>query len=125
MTGGNITGTNGFPNYQGYAYHIPAYIAWKNLPIDSLDPQISPSNAVLQKARVAKARNMTEDAVQKLIDQYTDRPSLGILGDPGVNVLLLNMALDKVAPVAASSPTAPSASVTAPATTRDISPVAR
>jgi hypothetical protein len=35
VTGGNITGTNGFPNYQGYAYHIPAYIAWKNLPIDT------------------------------------------------------------------------------------------
>ncbi len=107
----------------GFATPIPADAVTASG--SGLDPQISPSNAVLQKARVAKARNMTEDAVQKLIDQYTDRPSLGILGDPGVNVLLLNMALDKVAPVAASSPTAPSASVTAPATTRDISPVAR
>jgi K+-transporting ATPase ATPase C chain len=72
-----------------------------------LDPQISPVNAQIQKARVATARGITPDQVQALIDQHTDRPGLGIFGDPGVNVLLLNLALDAkyplpAAPVAAS-----------------------
>ncbi len=64
-----------------------------------LDPHISPQNAALQKPRIAKARHMTEDAVQKLIDENTDHPTLGLLGDPGVNVLTLNLALDKAAPM--------------------------
>lgn len=64
-----------------------------------LDPHISLENAAMQKARVAKARNISEDAVQKLIEEYTDKPSLGILGDPGVKVLMLNLALDKMAPM--------------------------
>jgi K+-transporting ATPase ATPase C chain len=65
-----------------------------------LDPAISPLNAYLQAKRVAKARNMSEDAVKKLIDENTDpRFLLGIFGDPSVNVLKLNLALD-----AASNP---------------------
>ncbi len=59
-----------------------------------LDPQISPANAAIQKARVAEARGISEDVVQKLIDRHTDGPDLGVLGDPGVNVLMLNLALD-------------------------------
>jgi K+-transporting ATPase ATPase C chain len=72
-----------------------------------LDPHISPQNAQLQAARVAKARNLSLDQVKKLIDTYTDQPSLGVLGDPGVNVLRLNIALDKLAPPAAASASAP------------------
>lgn len=59
-----------------------------------LDPHISVANAQLQAKRVADARKISADKVKTLIDQYTDGPSLGILGDPGVNVLKLNIALD-------------------------------
>ena len=61
-----------------------------------LDPHISVRNAEFQVSRVAKARGMAADAVRALIRQYTDAPDLGILGDPGVNVLRLNLALDAV-----------------------------
>ncbi|MDP9174249.1 MAG: potassium-transporting ATPase subunit C [Planctomycetota bacterium] len=60
-----------------------------------LDPHISVANALLQAARVAQARGLTEDAVKKLVDANTDGRDLGMLGDPGVNVLMLNLALDK------------------------------
>jgi K+-transporting ATPase ATPase C chain len=59
-----------------------------------LDPHISPHNAELQIARVAKARGMSEEKLRELITQNTDGRDLGILGDPGVNVLALNLALD-------------------------------
>ncbi len=61
-----------------------------------LDPHISPENAELQLARVAKARGMSQEEVRKLIRQNTDRPDLGVLGDAGVNVLELNLALDRL-----------------------------
>lgn len=60
-----------------------------------LDPHISPANAALQINRVAAARKISPDKVKTLVDRYTDGPSLGILGDPGVNVLRLNIALDQ------------------------------
>lgn len=69
-----------------------------------LDPHISPANAKLQVARVAKARGMTEAEVQKVVEANTDGPDLGILGDAGVNVLMLNLALDKAHPVAPKVP---------------------
>jgi K+-transporting ATPase ATPase C chain len=59
-----------------------------------LDPHISPQNAALQADRVAKARGLALEQVLDLIQQYTDTASLGLLGDPGVNVLRLNLALD-------------------------------
>ena len=59
-----------------------------------LDPHISLRNAELQVARVAKARGLDADKVRMLIAQNTDAADLGILGDPGVNVLKLNLALD-------------------------------
>ena len=59
-----------------------------------LDPHISLRNAQLQTTRVAKARNLGEDKVRALIQQNTDSADLGILGEPGVNVLQLNLALD-------------------------------
>ncbi len=59
-----------------------------------LDPHISPANAALQVNRVAAARKMSPDKVKELVAKYTDGPDLGFLGDPGVNVLRLNIALD-------------------------------
>jgi len=59
-----------------------------------LDPHISVKNAELQVPRVAKTRGLSEDNVRDLIKQNTDGPQFGILGDPGVNVLKLNLALD-------------------------------
>ena len=63
-----------------------------------LDPHISPKNARLQAARVAKERGLAADAVQAAIEKATDGPQFGILGDAGVNVLKLNLALDKMGP---------------------------
>ncbi len=60
-----------------------------------LDPHISPRNAQLQVPRVAKARSLSEDRVRELIQQNTEGRDLGILGDLGVNVLQLNLALDQ------------------------------
>jgi len=59
-----------------------------------LDPHISLKNAMLQAPRVAKARGLSEDVVLKEIEAYTEGRDLGIFGEPGVNVLLLNLALD-------------------------------
>ena len=59
-----------------------------------LDPHISPANARLQLARVAKARGLSEDKVGQLLLENTDERSLGVLGAPGVNVVTLNLALD-------------------------------
>jgi K+-transporting ATPase ATPase C chain len=59
-----------------------------------LDPHISVKNALLQLPRVAKARAMTEDDLKKLVDHYTDGRDFGILGEPGVNIVKLNLALD-------------------------------
>jgi len=64
-----------------------------------LDPQISPENAALQAPRVAKARGVSEDTVKGLIKENTSGRGLGFLGEPAVNVLTLNLALDKNAPV--------------------------
>ncbi|MGA3067289.1 MAG: potassium-transporting ATPase subunit C [Tepidisphaeraceae bacterium] len=69
-----------------------------------LDPHISPDNAAIQKARVAQARGISPDKVQELIDAHTDQPGLGFLGDPGVNVLMLNLALDAKYPMPTTQP---------------------
>ncbi len=60
-----------------------------------LDPHISLQNAELQLPRVAKVRGLSKDKVRELVQQNTDRRNLGVFGDPGVNVLRLNLALDQ------------------------------
>ena len=64
-----------------------------------LDPGISPQNAAIQVDRIAAARNTSPAAVQALVKQYTEGRPLGFLGEPQVNVLLLNIALDQKFPV--------------------------
>jgi K+-transporting ATPase ATPase C chain len=98
------------------------------LPADSittsgsgLDPDVSPAFAEIQVARIATARGIGANAVRRLVADNTAGRTLGLLGEPRVNVLATNLALDALAPVAkpaadpATQPGAPTASVAPPA----------
>ncbi len=63
-----------------------------------LDPHISPANADLQAPRVARARGLTVEEVRRMVSEHTLGRQLGVLGEPRVNVLTLNLALDRAAP---------------------------
>jgi len=67
-----------------------------NTSASNLDPEISEANARIQAHRVAAKRGLSLDAVDGLISQYTDSRGLGFSGEPGVNVLELNLALDRL-----------------------------
>ena len=77
------------PDYQG---PIPADMVTTSG--SGLDPHISPDSARAQAARVAKVRGVSIDQVNQLIAQYTEQPDLGFLGEPRVNILKLNLALE-------------------------------
>jgi K+-transporting ATPase ATPase C chain len=59
-----------------------------------LDPHVSPAAAAYQISRVARARHMSPDSVRELVDRYTEARQWGVLGEPRVNVLKLNLVLD-------------------------------
>ncbi|MBU6383995.1 MAG: K(+)-transporting ATPase subunit C [Verrucomicrobia bacterium] len=63
-----------------------------------LDPHISVENARIQSTRIAAARGLSQDKVEQLIREYTESPAFRIFGEPRVNVLLINLALDESAP---------------------------
>jgi K+-transporting ATPase ATPase C chain len=78
----------------------------EDVPVDAVtqsasgvDPDISEANALIQAHRIAAIRRLPLSKVEELISQNTDSRSLGVLGEPGVNVLELNIALDKEAPL--------------------------
>jgi potassium-transporting ATPase KdpC subunit len=107
----NSSGTNLGPTAQKLIDSVKAaveeYRKENNLPVDAavpadavtssssgLDPHISVKNAMMQAARVARARGIAQDNVRELITKNTDGRSLGVFGEPGVNVLKLNLDLD-------------------------------
>jgi len=101
----NSSGSNLGPTSQKLLDRIKADVAARAsrepVPADAvttsasgLDPDISPANAAAQIETVAKARNMAADKLAALVEQHTNRPIFGFIGEPRVNVLLLNLALD-------------------------------
>lgn len=109
-SGGSNLGPTNPALLQAVADRVAAYRAENGLgattpvPVDAvtasasgLDPEISVANARLQAPRVARARNLPMDVVLRLIDASTSNRTFAILGDPGVNVLHLNLALDGAA----------------------------
>jgi K+-transporting ATPase ATPase C chain len=80
----------------GYTGPIPADAVTASG--SGLDPHISPANAEIQIARVARARGAAADSVRRLAAQATEGPWLGFIGEPRVNVLRLNLALDELLP---------------------------
>ncbi len=110
---GASSGSNLGPSSQALADRVAADVARireeeglpadAEIPVDAvtasasgLDPHISPAYADLQVARVARERGLSEDVVRDLVQKYTDGSTLWLLGEPRVNVLKLNLALDEM-----------------------------
>jgi K+-transporting ATPase ATPase C chain len=104
-------------NFDGIRDLATAYRQENGLPADTplpsdavtrsasgLDPDISPANAELQVARVAKARGLTPDAVRRVVAAQTQPRQFGVLGEPRVNVLRLNLALDDLSRAGGAGP---------------------
>jgi K+-transporting ATPase ATPase C chain len=94
-------------------------LAGKTLPADvlttsgsGLDPDITPANAILQIERIAKARGAAPDQIAALVSQHTTSRSLGIFGEPRVNVLELNLELEKTFPARETKGKPPAAEAT-------------
>src|ERR1700730_9994709 len=94
-------------------------LAGKTLPADvlttsgsGLDPDITPANAILQIERIAKARGAAPDQIAALVARHTTSRSLGIFGEPRVNVLELNLELEKTFPARETKEKSPAAGVT-------------
>ena len=105
---GSNLGPTSAPLYTNVLNNIAAFISGNNLPTNTvvpadmvyasasgLDPHISPEAAELQIARVAASRGLSADKVKDLVTQFTEPPQWGFLGQARVNVLLLNVALDR------------------------------
>lgn len=100
---GNFDGVKDLAAAYRTENHLPADA---RVPVDAvtrsasgLDPQISPANAALQAPRIARARGLDINSVRQTIAQNTQGRSLGFLGEPGVNVLQTNLALDAQHPM--------------------------
>lgn len=87
----------------GLADNYPVPVDAVTASASGLDPHISIANARLQAARVAHERGLDLTVVMSLVGEFTEGRDLAVLGDPGVNVLRLNLALDALSPVTASS----------------------
>ena len=108
-SGGSNLGPTSKKLVETVRQRVDEYRSENNLPPDALvpadavtasasglDPHISLKNALLQAARVVKARGLSEDIVLKEIQRHTEGRDLAILGEPRVNVLMLNLALDRM-----------------------------
>lgn len=107
-SGASNLGTNNTTLLRSVQQRKAAYAKLNGVPLASvppdavttsgsgLDPYISPQDAADQEARVAAARHLPESQVQALVSRYTQGRTLGFLGEPRVNVLLLNIALDQL-----------------------------
>jgi K+-transporting ATPase ATPase C chain len=108
-------GPNNIATERAFAANIKAYLALERpydpdltvakIPVDAvntsasgLDPDISPANADIQAHRVAAVRHLSLATVMRLVSKYTHGRGLGFSGEPGVNVLQLNLALNRVSP---------------------------